>query len=858
MFKKSRHLLSILLSLAIVISFIPVFTLSAFSLEDYGTAGNPYLIRTPQELDAVRNDLSKHYKLAANIDLDISPYNQESGWVPIGDPENAFTGSFDGNGYTISNLYIVRPSSAFQGLFGAIDFGGTVKNLGMVDGYLDFGDFSGSVAGENNGLIENCYNTNTVNSPRSSGIGGVVGINGFVNTYATVANCYNTGEVTSLAYVGGVVGENAGLITGCWNSGKLFGGFAAGGVVGFNTLTVNKCYSIGPVSGGGHIGGFVGINDGDGTISNCYATGNVSEATMAGGFVGKNGYNISGATITNCYATGAVSGTVPIRVPSGFAGGNENGIISNCYWNTSATETGIGDAYSTGTLQLTGKTLSEMCMSAFAGELGGAWIGDENTQGGLPYLSGVTPAAFYAVRVLGSEAINGNWVRFYYPGETAIVTLDPGTKSGYTFTGWKSTPSIPSDVPYFPMPKSTVIITAQWAPTGIGTDTGTGGGTAVPPPTQPPKAPVVPVDYTIDAKGTATLKPTPAQMNALLNTINSNGELVFTTQNIPGMTAAVLEMDLTALLADSMLQSFTFSALGMKVCIPVGALKSMQARSNPIRFVLASGSIIFKVTDVNGNEIDWNDYANPVTVYMPYLLPQDVSAHQVVLVHANGTIVPRSWYADGWLYGKISKPGTYDAAIKPLANFSDTSGKWMAEAVNYMGIRAIITGRGFTGEGDNRMPYFAPDSPITRAEFLTLIMRAFSPEPQGTWLVQQFSDVPDGVYYYELTLRAKALGIVGGVGENRLNPDDVITRQDMFAMTYRAMEILNMLPEAMTAEFVLFNDGGAVADYAVNPIQILAKLKLANGFEGNINPTGTATRAEAAQFLYNILKYDAQ
>lgn len=98
-----------------------------------------------------------------------------------------------------------------------------------------------------------------------------------------------------------------------------------------------------------------------------------------------------------------------------------------------------------------------------------------------------------------------------------------------------------------------------------------------------------------------------------------------------------------------------------------------------------------------------------------------------------------------------------------------------------------------------------------------------------------------------------SLGIVKGNENYNLNPNDNITRQDMFVMTARAMTITNMLPRISTRQWVAFEDWAQMAPYASANIQRLARLKLVNGFEHRLEPTKFALRSEAAEFLTNIL-----
>ncbi|MDL2274191.1 S-layer homology domain-containing protein [Oscillospiraceae bacterium OttesenSCG-928-G22] len=290
----------------------------------------------------------------------------------------------------------------------------------------------------------------------------------------------------------------------------------------------------------------------------------------------------------------------------------------------------------------------------------------------------------------------------------------------------------------------------------------------------------------------------------------------------------------------------------MKLSLPAGALESMRALAKTLRFGLAPGSVIFDLTDTNGKAIDWLDYANPVTVSMAYTPPQDISAHQIVMVREDGSVVPRSWYSDGSVYAKISEPGTYDAAIKSLGNFTDTKGLWMDEAVSYMATRGIVEG---VGDG-----LFDRSGTITRAHFVTMLMRALDVSDVATTKdipATDYDDVPDWTKEHVIT--AKAIGITLSGEDGRFNPNAPITRQEMFYMAYEAMEACGMLPEVFTEQWIIFSDwDGVNAEYS-DAIQNLCKLGLVNGNgDGTLNPAGTSTRAEGAQFLYNILRYDAK
>jgi len=161
-------------------------------------------------MDLVRNYLSgeKTFKLANNIDLSPLQYGQtqntDGSWKPIGDSTNKFGGHFDGNGYSVSGIYINSSSFGSQGLFGFTDSGSIIENVGVTnDSISSSGENNiGGVSGYSGGSVTDCYNAGSVNcSNQYCWVGGVVG-----NSVGSVTDCYNTGTVTSTDLVGGIVG----------------------------------------------------------------------------------------------------------------------------------------------------------------------------------------------------------------------------------------------------------------------------------------------------------------------------------------------------------------------------------------------------------------------------------------------------------------------------------------------------------------------------------------------------------------------------------------------------------------------------------------------------------------------------
>ena len=361
-------------------------------------AGDVIEIDTPEELAKIGVDekypLDGNYILTDDIDLG----GEEKPWTPIGSGEDhAFTGTFDGDGHTISGLYMNAQSAGNQtrglGLFSYLGSDGTVKNL-TVEGDIapeDHNGYVGGVVGANYGKVSNCtsgVDIKNINVETGATIGGVVGnteggstvencrytgaidvtyndttmeIGGVVGKASgcTISNCENAGTVKSNIWTGGIVGSNnRGTISNCRNSGivalnDLEPRAGTGGIVGENYGVILDSYNAGTVTGGGCTGGVVGFNVAEdsnstsGTIENCYNAGTVSGSGDVGGVAGYN--NSSSATYTATIKSSYNTGTV-INDGSGNVGGVigviESGSVSDCY-NT-GNVTGSGDSSNAG------------------------------------------------------------------------------------------------------------------------------------------------------------------------------------------------------------------------------------------------------------------------------------------------------------------------------------------------------------------------------------------------------------------------------------------------------------------------------------------------------------------------------
>ena len=302
------------------------YTVSLAAAEDPGYTvsedGKTYNVTSADGLlawnEAVQKDMTLNCTLADNIDL------TGKDWTPIGTSfGNSYTGTFDGNGKTITGL-TVTGSDNYAGLFGNLS--GTVKDVTLKD-----------VKIESNNEI--------------SAVGGVAGY----SFGGKIENCSVSGSVSGSGIAGGVVGyQSGGFLTGCSSSATVNAGNAAGGVAGLTDsgATLTACYATDDVTlvsngtGTYYAGGVVGDNINRSTVIACYAWGSVtgsgSGTIYVGGVTGTN----EESTLQACYhAKGAVS--CPDGTTGGVTGRNykffNDPVITACYWGDNGQEEGIGE-----------------------------------------------------------------------------------------------------------------------------------------------------------------------------------------------------------------------------------------------------------------------------------------------------------------------------------------------------------------------------------------------------------------------------------------------------------------------------------------------------------------------------------
>jgi len=357
-----------------LLSLLSAQTVTA-PLSGDGSESDPYLIASFENLCWIAADTAnwdKHYVQTADIDASATASwypdgnGNFAGWIPIGNADRPFSGSYRGDGFSITGIHIYRNSENNLGLFGYVS-AARIRDLGLIalniTGFKYTGGLAGQVLAESG--IYNCHSNGSVHG-LSDHSGGLMG---YVNA-STVMHCGANVLVQGTYYVGGLVGYIA------------------------NSQLVS-CSSFSAVTGSNiYIGGLAGYSDKT-TVSNSYARGAVIGNSNTGGLLGYAGQSL----LLNSYSSGAVSGGG--TYVGGFAGRNFGSNVYSCFWDTESSGWTTSDAG-------TGKTTADMKTQSTFLAAGWSfihmWDIDGVTNNGYPFLRHLQDAP----TALAPESGNGS------------------------------------------------------------------------------------------------------------------------------------------------------------------------------------------------------------------------------------------------------------------------------------------------------------------------------------------------------------------------------------------------------------------------------------------------------------------
>ena len=370
-----------LLTLAVSFLCCMATSFAQFSGSGSGTESDPYRITNPILLNQLRYYLNKsgvYFKLMVDIDLTefIEDEYPSQGWLPVGTSSTPFKGILEGNGKTISGLWISRSSTDYVGFFGSLD-GGTVRNLTLKGNRVYGNEHVGFLSGYG-GVVSDCFIEGCVSG--TSYVGGCTGQGGnFTRVRSTVdveghwstfTTSYSNGKWTygyqGGEFIGGISGKNGSFINctvinnsingrnyvggicgnedarrdmnDCYVYSNVLGNDYVGGICGQARIdggipNITKCGFVGEVKGDSYIGGICGEYYGNATMNGCFAIGHVkANDNYVGGIIGSSYY----CSLTNCYFSGSVVGNEQV---GGLVGYKSSGYVKYCYANTSVVGT---------------------------------------------------------------------------------------------------------------------------------------------------------------------------------------------------------------------------------------------------------------------------------------------------------------------------------------------------------------------------------------------------------------------------------------------------------------------------------------------------------------------------------------
>ncbi len=427
------------------------------------------------------------------------------------------------------------------------------------------------------------------------------------------------------------------------------------------------------------------------------------------------------------------------------------------------------------------------------------------------------------------------------------VDIAASPLSNYTFSGWTvSGAAVIDDADaaetYFIMPAENVTVTPAFTYTGGGS-TNPGGGSTNPGGSAEDEDEGDVITIT-DAEGNSaggTRTDTETGVTVIIPREDFDDLAVKSDSDVT-IDLGIVKVTFDAEAVDSISDSSDTGDISLMVEEVDVSTLSAEARA------LIGDRPVYDFTLMAG-DTQISELGGKATVNVPYTLQADEDPNAVVIYYIDDSGKLKT------VRGKYNaETGTVDFTVTHFSvyavgyhevTFNDVADTiWYFDAVTFCAARGITTG---TGENE-----FSPNATLTRAQFIVMLMRAYGIEADES-STDNFDDAGDA-YYTGYLAAAKRLGISNGVGDNMYAPEREISRQDMFTLLYRALEVLEELPVAGTTSSLSdFSDADLISDYAVEAVGTLVSAGIVSGSNGQLDPLGNSIRAQMAQVIFNIL-----
>ena len=472
--------------------------------------------------------------------------------------------------------------------------------------------------------------------------------------------------------------------------------------------------------------------------------------------------------------------------------------------------------------------------------------------------------------------------------ENEVVTIDAGTRSGYTFEGWTSESEdvtfvdASAQITTFTMPARDVTITANWKAVSSGSgdsggSSGSSGGGGSTTGSLPEQKEHEMGTETTDGTTTTTIVDGDRLESYVETAEEGSGIMIPLSENETStaqlplssfesmaekeMTLTILSgpvaIDVPASSIDTDAIKGLLGAEGGNADISLSITiaqpssdeaASLQASADSEGLGLLGTPVVFNITaSYGGKTVEIASFNQYVQRRLEVDKETADSVTTAMVFEGNNTFrpVPTSVYHEGGKHYVVitTRTNSTYVLVSQKTAFNDTDGKWYKDIVKEMADRRIIS-----GIGNNVV---AGDREITRAEFAAIMTRALGLPAKGT---SQFSDVAADSWYNQAVAAAAQYGIVSGKGDNRFDPLAKITREEAMQIVFNASKLAPINGAEASVDKKAYRDYDAKSQWATEAVDFNLNNGLIVGSNGKINPKANITRGEAATVILKLLK----
>lgn len=504
------------------------------------------------------------------------------------------------------------------------------------------------------------------------------------------------------------------------------------------------------------------------------------------------------------------------------------------------------------------------------------------------------PAVLYQVTVNSSHAVvsgAGNYA------QSAVVTINAGSRSGYTFVGWASPDGViftnaNNATTSFTMPAKNVSVTANWNYNGGGGDHGGGrssGDSSTTPvtiipkkqPNQPVTA-VAAVTATAGANGsasafvpdkaiTAAIAKAQSDANAQGNTANGISIRMNVTmpQGATSLTAMLTQSSLNSLVSAGISQ-LEINGASVSLAFDLNALREIQKQSGGnISITIAPATGLSAQTQAlvgdrpvyniaisyvkDGKTVNVSSLGDgTATLSIPYTPGKNEAVGYLfgVYVDVNGKAIR----IDGSAYdsgsGSLLIPTGHFSVYgvgytAPSAKFTDIGNHWGKQSIDYAVGRGLLSGTSETT--------FAPNTAMTRGMLVTTLGRLAGVDTKS-YATNSFTDIKADSTFRPYIEWAYKKGIVQGIGNQQFAPDRAITREEI-AVIFANYAKTTGYELPVTREATIYADASSIGSVYKTAVTAMQQADIMMGGSGNkFNPKASTTRAELSAMLYRYIK----